>query len=398
MITIRKFRIGLLLLSSYYSILFYGTYFALLGYMLPQIKAEFHVNYTQSGLIFLLPILPGILGNIFAGYIFGRVHKRLILIISSAIIVLFYLLMPFAPNYTVFLTLNFLLCAGISLMHTAVSVSISDVLSYGLPKYKDNGILLQHFLFTLGSIIALVAGAWLVHRDFSWRSIFFLDAAAAIPFLLLFIVSKYPETLSHKKEDAQLKLSSYIKLMRNPALLAYSVAIMLYVGAENGIVNWAACFLENGHGYTKSTTTIALTLFFVMLTLGRLIGAFIIHKLNQRMTVAVLTAASAIVIVLEVLFQKAVYGVDLYIPLTGFLFAVIFPTIQNQMMKDFQDNLSSATGVFFAFSSIGATLLPFMIGVGNDLTGVKYGMIAASLYLIILIPVFLGTRRKLTLQ
>jgi len=86
--------------------LFYGTYFALLGFMLPQIKADFNVSYTTSGLIFLLSLLPGIIGNIFAGYLFSKFNNKIILVIASAIIVSFYIILPMSKVYSHFLIIN----------------------------------------------------------------------------------------------------------------------------------------------------------------------------------------------------------------------------------------------------------------------------------------------------
>jgi len=40
-------------------------------------------------------------------------------------------------------------------MHTGSSITVSDVLSIKFPHFKDNGIILFHFTFALGSILAL---------------------------------------------------------------------------------------------------------------------------------------------------------------------------------------------------------------------------------------------------
>ncbi len=379
-----------LLFGSYYVIFFYGSYIALLGFMLPQIKADFNVSYTASGLVFLLPLVPGIFGNFFAGYIFTKFDRKKVLIGICTLMIIVYLLLPLSSSYFIFLVFNLLLSTIVNLMNTMSNITISDVFTLKYPRYRDNGILMVHFLFSFGSVLAILLGDILFESKVTWRTIFLIDALISLPVLILFLFSKYPDLKGNSISGISLK--DVTALLYNRKMIFFLICALFYVGAEDGIVNWTSTFLENGHGHGKSFSSLALMLFFILFASGRLLGVLFIQKLNPVRAILVLIGLGASSVALEVFTGLTLFGVDVFIPFCGILLSIVFPTIQNLLIKEFKDNISVATGILFAASSVGGTLMTFLIGVSNDFIGDKYGFVIISVYLVMVVPFLVSIR------
>ena len=137
----------LLIIGSYYFMIFIGVFSTIRGLLLPLIKDYFNINYTSIGLMFLVFLLPGILGNIFNGYIFNKYNKKNALIFGSIILSLFFIAIPYSKNYNIFLLFTFLIGFGVTISGTGSSIAIIDIFDYRFSDYKEKAVILLHFLY-----------------------------------------------------------------------------------------------------------------------------------------------------------------------------------------------------------------------------------------------------------
>jgi len=379
-----------LLLASYFVVMFVGITASIRGLLLPQIKEDFNINYTTTGLMFLLPMIPGLFGSLFSGFIFDNFNKKLIIIIASIINTILFILLPFSINYYFFLIITFIISISFFVLSIGSNIGVNDFFTAKYPNLKDNGINSFHFLYALGAVISLIFGFILIKKDFDWRFIYKIIGFSSLLIVFFYILSNFPHISNNKNNNKTTNIKNYLNLLKNKNMLFYSFTAILYSGAELSVIIWAPTILENGYNMGKGYISIILILFFLFIALGRFLGTLFIQKIDQLKLFLLLCLLSILSIILGFIFRLKLFGFDIFIPLCGLFFSVMFPTIQNYIIKKFPDDANIAIGILFASCSIGSTLLPFIVGFLNDIIGVKYGLTVTVIYIALMIPILIA--------
>ena len=381
----KKTRYISLITGSYYTIIFIGIFSTIRGLLLPLIKDYYNINYTSSGLMFLIFLFPGILGNIFNGYIFNKFNKKNILIFGSIILSLFIIAIPFSKNYNIFLFFTFLFGFGATISSTGSNIAIIDTFDYKFPIYKEKAVILLHFSYSFGALATSLFFMIYAKQIIKWQSVYLILAFFSFLLFITRIFSQYPKIEKHNKLK-EFNFKKYISIAKNPKMICYFIIAMFYAGSELGITSWIPTYFEKGYLETKEYSSLMLLSFFLFLTIGRFIGSILINKFNKKKLLFILIFLELISIILSFIFRIRIFNFDIFIPLCGLCFSVIYPIIQNYLNEDFKKDISAVTSLFYTGTIIGVTLLTFLIGPFNDLLGEKYGIIITSIYLVLIIP------------
>jgi fucose permease len=73
-----------------------------------------------------------------------------------------------------------------------------------------------------------------------------------------------------------------------------------------------------------------------------------------------------------------------FLPLTGFFFSIIFPTITAAVSDTHTENGNTILGVLFTFAGLGGVIGPWSMAWGSDLFGLQTGFSVIILFLAIL--------------
>ncbi len=380
--------------GCYYFLLFMGAFNALRGLTLPQVSSTYNIGYTESGLMFLLPVIPAVFANIFSGYFFSKVNKKWFMVFSAMLLGLSIFALPNSPNYFWFLVFTMFVMAGINATLTTANITIPDIFISRYPKYSEAAIGTLHFFYGIGASTFLILGNILVKNNVGWQSIFLILAGASSVLFFSFLLSKYPKKSELKRKETPLNLEKMLEIIKHKKMILYLFCISLYTGSELSVTNWATTFLKDGYGMTEEYSSIVLIAFFICIAVGRFLGVLILHKVNLLKLMFTLISCSVISVILGFVFRITIFGFDIFIPLLGLFFSVMFVSIQTFMVRDFENNLSAATGIFFAAATAGPTIFPFLIGVSNDIVGVKYGCFIIGIFLFLIIPLLLIAKPK----
>ncbi|MCG8568682.1 MAG: MFS transporter [Spirochaetes bacterium] len=383
----KKENFAALLLGSYFYMFYIGMSISIKAVLLPMVKDYYHINYTASGLMFLLPLLPGLIGTLFTGYLFNMFHQKKLLVIFSLIIMLFSIALPFSHTYRLFLFFTFLISIGTASCATGVNIAVTDVFQHKYPRYNEVGINLIHFLYSFGALLPLVLFSTLSDFIQNWQLPYLIVALSSILILFSFIFSHYPQI---DRSGKDFKMKNFFDIMKHPQMIRYVLITFFYGGAECGIASWVPTFLEKGYHESSAYSSFILFMFFLLFTIGRFSGTFLIHKFNKKRLLFVLIFSNIISLIFGLKFRWQIFHFDLFIPLSGLFFSMMFPIFQSYMIEDFRGDINIATSFFFAGSSIGISLLIFIIGLCNDLFGVKNGILIILIYVGLLIPLMLG--------
>jgi fucose permease len=165
------------------------------------------------------------------------------------------------------------------------------------------------------------------------------------------------------------------------------------VSAEIGIASWLVTFLQQARAADVAASNQALSLFFAMLMLGRFLGGFVVHRIGylRSILVAALGATACLVI--------GLFGptsLAFFLPITGFFFSIIFPTITAAASDLRTENINTVLGVLFTFAGLGGMIGPWLIAWGSDIFGLQAGLAINIVFSVLLVAsIFLlmkGTR------
>ncbi|MEN8434491.1 hypothetical protein NX821_001675 [Clostridium septicum] len=139
--------------------------------------------------------------------------------------------------------------------------------------------------------------------------------------------------------------------------------------AEQSTGRWLPGFIKISYSnLNESQIASYISLFFVSLTLGRLIGGFIAEKLGEIKTVIIFSISGGILFILGLLLGKN----GLYIiSLSGFFFSIIFPTLVIIVGNTFKISTAYTTGVIISFAGIVNTSMNLALGFLSDLIGIE---------------------------
>ena len=155
-----------------------------------------------------------------------------------------------------------------------------------------------------------------------------------IMFVIIFF-SKFPKVELSNEEKPGL-LATHIQLFKKRTVILFFIAMICYVGTEQGIANWISQFLYTYHGQDPQkigADTVAY--FWGLMTAGGLLGLVLLKLMDSRV-VLVLFTALAIACLAAGLFGSTSTALIAF-PLVGFFASVIYPIIFSIEINVFKD-------------------------------------------------------------
>ena len=79
----------------------------------------------------------------------------------------------------------------------------------------------------------------------------------------------------------------------------FYLAIGVYVALEIGMAAWMVEFLQKTRGQSVAASTMALSLLFLMVTVGRLLGSFLVDRVGLLRSILLASLAATALVVRE---------------------------------------------------------------------------------------------------
>lgn len=344
------------------------------------LKEEYSLtNFMAQWIPFMGFIMFGAL-SIPIGIIQDRTGKQNILLTGLGLAFLG-LSLPVLVSFSSFgllLVSILMLGAGAALMQVSGNPFMRDVSAKG--KYSRN-LSLAQFVKAIGSLSGSLIPLVAIHywnRD--WKLLFPIYGIVTLATFILLASSRAQEYQPKKNEAAT--FSTSLRLLRNPFVLAMTIGIFLYVGAEVSMSSGLPIYLQDQFGLDLARMGLIGTLFFFLaLTAGRFFGAILLNWIKPARFLVLSVAAS--VIGLAGLFannQPIALGC---IVLAGLGFANIFPLIFSITVDRLPERSNEISGLMVT-AILGGAIIPPVMGAIADLTDPLTGFLvpgAAIIYI-----------------
>src|SRR5450755_2017553 len=362
----------------------------ILGPLIPDIIADFHVSLTMAAILpFAFFIAYGVL-SIPAGFAVQRWGEKKPMVASFVAATLGAASFAAYPSYSMAVTSLFLIGAGMAVLQVAINPLLR--VAGGEEHFAFNSAFAQ-FIFGAASFLSpLVYSALVTHLDPAHRSgegfysvigsitppalpwvwIYWIFAAVSAVCIVLMALLRLPK-VDRTTEESAGTLSMYRQLLRNPFVWLYTLAIVAYVGCEQGTADWMSPFLERYHHVDPHKGGAdAVAYYWGLMTAGCLLGMGLLKLFDSR-RVLIGFAVGALCMLSLALFGSADVS-RVAFPCIGFFASIMWPTLVSLGLNSVPQHHGPFAGILCS-GIMGGALVPFVIGWLGDLYGLRFGML-----------------------
>ena len=349
------------------------------GLLIPSLVRSIEATFDQTdagvGLIYLAYSIAYATGSFGGGPLTERIGRRLVLGGGVLIHGLGIAGLGLAPSWGTFVAAAMVAAFGAGCLDGGSNGLVLDVYREG----RGRAMNLLHVSFSAGALAAPLIVGRLVEGGVPWQTV--VMGAAALILLLILAYAFVPMPSGRRAADtaaAQAGTSTSPpgrRLLAGPLLLL-GIAIATYVASEVGVSNWLVRFLDPA---PLTTATLALSLYWAGLTVGRLISSAIADRFDHlRFTLAssLLMAGLLAVAILAPTLPLSIAA----FALAGVASGPVFPMVVAIGGERYPDRSASVGGSLTGMAIIGSIVYPPAMG----LLSVTVGLTAAMLGTVVL--------------
>jgi FHS family L-fucose permease-like MFS transporter len=380
----RNYYIVALIMLTFFVISFLTN---IIGPLVPDIIKGFNLSLTLVAILpFAFFIAYGVM-SIPAGMLIEKFKEKKVLVAAFIIAFIGSLLLALVPNYITAVLSLFLIGSGMAMLQVVINPLLRT--SGGEEHYAFNSVLAQ-LIFGLASFLSPLVYTYLVSnlqegstgtfsklhtlvpKELPWISLYWLFAVICLVMILIIALSRFPVVELRNEEKAG-PLATHIQLFKKRTVILFFIAMICYVGTEQGIANWISQFLSTYHGIDPQTTGAKnVAYFWGLMTAGGVVGLLLLKIMDSRRVLIIFTLLALACLTLA-LFGSAAVSLVAF-PLVGFFASVMYPIIFSLALNSVKEHHGSFSGIIVT-GIIGGALVPLIIGWLGDQFGLRTGML-----------------------
>jgi fucose permease len=368
----------MLILAAILAIFVYGMIAAMLGTILPDLSARFHLTPKQNGTIAFCQALGLIIASLAVGPLIDNEGKKVGMLLGLTLITLALVLLPKSNGYTSIAAYLFLLGIGGGIIVTAANALASDV----SPEHRGTTLNLLNLFFGLGGLATPFISANLLSRNAV--RLCYLVAGLTFATLIVNVATQMPQPTGAQS----FVFSEVGDVLGRPTLWLLALFLFLYVASEVGVWNWLVQHLI-AQGIPESRALNILSLGFA---LGLLIGRVGVSQVLKSVSSLTVTLAASILMVITTYFMSrtkdpTIAGALVF--LAGVAMAPVFPTTLAIVGDVFPRMTATAMGIVITSGWIGLAVSSRIIGsiAGGDPKRLKKALLVLPMMAMIMIAV-----------
>lgn len=367
----------MLTIGSVLSLFVFGLFDSLKGSTISALLGELGFSYSLGGIIVMGQYAGYFAATFLAGRMLDRFGHKMTLVFAG--ICMLAGVMGYAASSAILLLLLSIFLIGMGL--GTLELSGSNIITVYYPEKKGRYLNILTAVAGIGAILSPMAVSALFGEGFSWRMVYYSGVLVLFPVTFYFILIKSPAASRNEQTGNSTKKSvaerALTPLFRNDFLTMY-IANFLYMAAEMGIATWIAEFYAAGTSGFAENSAKCLSLFYIGMTLGRIIGSIFVDRLGRRNSILFASAAASACILAGIFGPSAL---SICVAVSGAFCSIIFPTATAVISGFPEGDSGRIQGFYFACGGLGGMFGPWIMGIVSDCCGIKWGMVLGSVFL-----------------
>jgi len=342
----------------------FGIMTSFLGATLPEWSTRLAFDLERSGTLFSFLYLPQIPMVFLAGPLIDRFGKKPVLTTGFLFCAAALVGMAYAPSYAALGALLVVLGLGGSSAMAASNTLIPDL----YPENPSSALNLANIFFGVGAIffpwvvvlmtarLGLAATLWLI-----------AVLVAAVAVVALF------ETFPRAGAAGGFDWREARRVAVDPAVILLAWVLFFYSAMEISTAGWMRTYLEKDFQASPQASKIILTVFWVMLMVGRLAASQLVKKVRGPQLVLGASGGALAGLLLLGLAPNVLVATA-GIVICGLSYAPVFPTTAGTASTYFSRLFGTVFGILMTLALLSGAVVPPAIGYFAQRTTVRTGM------------------------
>lgn len=342
----------------------YGNVMTIFGATVPQMREAFHWSYTTTGLVLAGSAVTFFLSTFAAGFLVQKVRPQRLLVGGLCLGAVSLALFARWPSPA--LNILFNLAVGIYMGIVEVITNFEAIRLEAGGKSRLMNLL--HAGFSLGAILGPLVVGTILRLGGSWQNIYPASGGLLLLMGCLFLAFPFPDYAA----DAHGSHPPGMRLAREPLLLLLTAGIILYVGSELGVTNWASEYFVRVLGAPAPTAAFAVSALWLGILAGRFLLSLAYHGRRQDVILLALSVLCAACLFCFLAVRTSGIGLALVV-LLGMGYSGIYPMIMTLTGQTFQS--SAAVGIVTTGAGLGSFSFPFLFAAIAQGLGLRVGFL-----------------------
>ena len=252
--------------------------------------------------------------------------------------------------------------------------------------------------YPIGALVAPFISSSIIGSGLSWRFSYYviIFIIAVNMALYIFIIGRRKGTSANLKDERLSFKEIFTDRKKNFILVLIFFAIIFYCSSETVISTWAPTFFRLERGLDIQSAGFLITLFWILIVIGRLISLFLAGKVESIRIMAILSML-AIVSISALIFIKTVYIIYILVVIAGLGYSALFPLLVSTGSTIYEKGRGVLATILFVASNIGVSSAPFItryISAKNMLFSVGIApVIMAGVFILMIVLMLIWPRK-----
>ncbi len=362
-----------LLATMYFAFFCSGMMSTLLGAILPSMKIEYDMNYVLSGMVLSAHQIGNFCAVLIAGFLPYAIGRKKSTLLLCSGIVLGLTLMTLTGNPALLLVAFTATGIGRGTMSNITNVVVSEV-----AENKAGGLNFLHASFAVGAFISpFIAILVTSGLGLSWKLAALIVAACEIIALVGIGLSRLASKPMTRRSDGGRDF------VRSGSFWLNTFIMFFYLCAEASIIGWLVTYFKDSGIMSTSLAQSTSSLLWIMVMIGRITCASVSNKVNKNKLILGLGLSMTFFFILMISTRNIMVIFPSLLGV-GVSMSGIYPTTLSTMDRRFNSS-TVATGTCIATATVGAILMPMVVGAVAERQGIGGGIGSISIALAVMV-------------
>ncbi len=358
-----------LTLTSYSVYFLIGVIGLIFAPALPQMIEDFGITLAAAGAIFPAKFIGSFAGAFAGGVLSDRLGRKPVVLWGCLLQAAGMALIPSSASWWLVLALFVLIGLGGGFVNTALNALISEVNSHR----RGAAMNTLHGIYGVGSLVGPVIVGFVLSQAVSWQTVFRGAAVLWAIFAAIAAVQSYPQVTRKPVHSGEPETSTSMgRVLLHPIFLLLFLVSFIYNGAATGLVGWINTYMDSLN-FSLLLGSSMVSLFYLGLTVGRFTCRVYADRVGFSRIILLCALGSAVSYPLAA-FASHPAAIASGVFFAGLFFSGLHPTGLAYANTLFPTAAGTTTGLLSMAMSLGATIVPWLIGLLAQWGGFQWGL------------------------
>ncbi|MEO5952856.1 MAG: MFS transporter [Chloroflexia bacterium] len=346
-----RFQIGL----SFFAFILIGSNDAALGILLPSMQGFYGIDKATISIMFIASVSGYLISAFSSGLLVERLGLRNYMLLGTLVFGFGVSMLALAVPFPVIVAISVLTGFGVAILDAGLNSYIA-----GLPN-STAALNYLHAFYGLGALLGPLVATGILQVGLAWNVVYYIWVViCVILFVGFFLIFKDGRAEQPARQPGEGNVMR--DMLHLPVVWIGALFLLVYVGLEVSLGAWGYSFLTEERRDAADFSGVAISGYWLGLTVGRLAMGKIGSKLGSKVLISLCLAGTiAGCLIMWLIPFPASEAAGLW--LVGFSLGPIFPTTISLMSDAVPARLlPSVIGFMAGLGAMGAAVFPASVG------------------------------------